>query len=344
MSTDWDSIMREIERGNCVFVLGHGLIPDANGSPMYYSFCDTLATEMNDLIYTYYPEENFFLFKAPKNRRKFTNRIDDFYTGLQPDAELYQMLSEIPVSLYVSVSPDNFLEKALGENATVAFFNDPQKRGMETEPTREQPLLYHLFGSNRDSSSLLLSHDDLFDFVRNVFVGQGLPKAVKNFFKEDAGGEVIFLGFAFKKWYVQLLLRLFNLSKTDNELSRTAYLNSIPMDDEKNFASQHFQVDFIETHIKEFVTTLHQKCKEKGILRQLKDINKEVANLSAEEKRQRIAELQQELLNCTRLRNEYEEKQLLSDDPRERMKCETEIKKLEERIAQIRVELRRLGS
>ncbi|MBD0395792.1 MAG: SIR2 family protein, partial [Microcoleus sp. C1-bin4] len=99
---------------------------------------------------------------------------------------------------------------------------------------------YHIFGSTEDSSSLLLSHDDLFDFFKRILGEQNLPRPIKKFFKEDAGGEVVFLGFVFRKWYVQLLLRLFNLSKTDNELNRTAYLNAEPPDAEKTFAAQHF--------------------------------------------------------------------------------------------------------
>jgi hypothetical protein len=344
MQTDWNSLIKEIERGNCVLFLGHGLITDAAGVPMYTTFCDQLAKDLESLIHTYYPEENFYLFKALRNRRRFSNQIDDFYAALQPDAEVYRMLAEIPVSLYISISPDNFLEKAIGGDAQVAFYGDAQKRGMEAVATKEQPLIYHIFGSTQDSSSLLLSHDDLFDFFKVIFSGQGLPEAAKKFFKEDAGGEVVFLGFSFRKWYLQLLLRLFNLSRTDNELNRTAYLNNKLLDDEIAFATQHFQIDFIESNIKEFVTILHQKCKEKGILRQLSDTKKEATVILHENKKQRITDINKLLLTHSRLRTEWEEKQLVASDPKESLKCEIEIDKLNEEISKLKVELFALAS
>src|SRR5688500_10235779 len=99
---DWNSLVKEIERGNCAFFLGHGLLSDSSGNPLYSQFCDRLANEHHDLINTYYPEENFYLFKALKNRRRFTIEIDDFYASLNPDTELYRLLAEIPVSLYIS--------------------------------------------------------------------------------------------------------------------------------------------------------------------------------------------------------------------------------------------------
>lgn len=343
MKTDWNNLVKEIERGNCALFLGHGLISDPDGTYLYAQFCDRLAEENPELINTYYPEENFFLFKAQKNRRKFTNQVDDFYRSLEVDRELYNMLAEIPVSLYVSISPDNFLEKALGENGQVAFFNDPEKRGMEIDAGREKPLVFHIFGSIEDSNSLLLTHDDLFDFFKTVIGEQSLPRPVKKFFKEDAGGEVIFLGFSFRKWYMQLLLRLFNLNKTDNELNRTAYLNTEPVEAEKTFANQHFQVEFIDSHIKEFVVTLHGKCKEKGILRQLNDSKREAAYLLAEDRKQRIEEIKRGLIIANKLRSEWEEKEMLSDDPRERLKCETEIGKLREEIDKRKEELKSLA-
>ncbi len=344
MQTDWNSLIKEIDRGNCVIFLGHGLLSDPDGVPMYWQFCDKLAMEHHDLISSYYPEENFFLFKSLKNRRKFTNQIEDFYKSLVPDMELYTMLAEIPVSLYITVSPDNFLDKVLYENGQVAFFNDPENKGMDIEASKENPLIYHIFGSTENSNSLLLSHDDLFNFFKSILGERSIPAAIKKFFKEDAGGEVIFLGFSFRKWYVQMILRLFNLNKTDNELSRTAYLNTEPPNEEVMFATQNFQVDFIDTHIKEFIETLYQKCKEKGILRQLNDSRKLAGTLLVEERKRRVDEIKKKLIITNKLRSDWEEKEMLSDDPKERLKCETEITKLREDIEKMKDELKFLAS
>lgn len=345
MQTDWDNLITEIERGYCAIFLGHGLLCGDDNTTAHTRFCNQLAHEHQDLIHAYYPEEDFFLFKARQNQRKFANQLGDFYTrSLEPDTNMYRMLAEIPVSLYISISPDNFLEKAIGEAAQMAFFDDPRSRGVEIEASREKPLIYHIFGSVQDSNSILLSHDGLFRFFKTILGEQGLPTTIKKFFREDgAGGEVIFLGFSFKKWYVQLLLRLFNLS-TDNQLSRTAYLHGKPPEDDEVFAEQHFQVKFIETDIKDFVTTLHQKCKERGILRKLNTTKDAAAAVLAEERQQRIAQVQVLLQEKRKLRSDYEDKQTYSDDPKEIMRCDIEIKKLGSEIDTLRAELKSYAS
>lgn len=330
--TDWDNLLSEINSGNCALFLGHDLLLDPNGNSVYKNICDRLATDLKGHIHTYYPEENFFLFNELKNRRKFSNQIEKYYKSLQPDQEIYRMLAEIPVSLYISVSPDNFLQKALDQHVTVSFFNDPQKRGVEVDATREKPLLYNIFGSIHDNSSLLLSHDDLFDFFRDIFSGHGLPTAVKKFFREDAGGEVIFLGFSFNKWYVQLLLRLFNLTK-NNELSRTAYLNHTPLEDEITYASQHFKVEFIETHIREFIVELHKRCKENNMLRDLKKVQSTAEVIYNHTREEQINQSGKLLQEYNQLRQAYEYKRLYENDPKRLMEYEQQIDNLDKLIS-----------
>lgn len=341
METDWDNLLTEIEKGCCAIFLGHGLLCDDNGTTMHSKFCDDLARENRAQIHAYYPEENFFLFTAKHHQRKFANQLGDYYNrSLHPDKDLYRMLAEIPVSLYISISPDNYLEKAIGETAQVSFFGDPRSKAMEIEASRERPLIYQIMGSFRDSNSILLSHDGLFKFFKSVLGEKDLPNTIKKFFGEDgAGGEVIFLGFSFKKWYVQLLLRLFNLS-ADNQLSRTAYLNTMLPEDDKDFAVQQFQVKFIETEIKAFITTLHQKCKERGLLRKLSNSKEAAVSILAEDKEQRISQVKSLLQNKRKLRTEYEDKQTLADDPREIMRYDKEIKELATEIEELHTELK----
>lgn len=342
IQTDWDNLLSEIRRGNCTLFLGHGLLTDANGIPMYKHICDKLATELKPLLHKYYPEENFFLFHELKNRRKFSNRIENFYKNLQPDLEIYRMLAEIPVSLYISVSPDTFLQKALGDQVNVSFFNDSRKKGNDIEASINKPLLYNIFGSIQDSGSLLLSHDDLFDFFKDIFSGQGLPTAVKKFFREDAGGEVIFLGFTFSKWYVQLLLRLFNLTK-NNELSRTAYLHHNTLEDDVAFANQHFRVEFIETQIHEFVYELHKRCKENNLLRNLKSEQQAVGPKSTENKEDQISKATLRLKKCHEIRQQFELSRILEDDPKQKIKYERDIENLEKEISKLSQELLKLS-
>jgi hypothetical protein len=339
---DWDNLITEIKNGNCAIILGHGLLTTPDGTPKFTQLCEQLATENAEHIHAYYEEENFFLFKALKFRRRFVNAVEEFYKQelSQAEKELYQKLAEIPVSLYVSVSADDYLKKALGdENMQHVFYGDDENKSFTAEATKDKPLIYNIFGSVSSANSIVFSHDNLYDFLKSVLGEQGLPKAVKKFFKPDAGGEVIFLGFDFSRWYVQLLLRIFNLNVKDNELSRTATGNTNITKEEEEIAQNHFQVEFVEKDCKEFIDVLHQKCKEKGLLRNLTSSKDKAIELLAEEKALRIAEIKKQIVQANRLRSELEELEMLTDNPKERMRCEAEIPKVKEKIDKLKEEL-----
>jgi hypothetical protein len=62
----WDILIDQLEQGTCAIVLGNGLLTDQTGQALFTKFCKQYATDNNDLIHAYYPEENFFLFKKPQ--------------------------------------------------------------------------------------------------------------------------------------------------------------------------------------------------------------------------------------------------------------------------------------
>lgn len=343
---DWDNLLTEIKNGNCAIILGHGLLTTPEGTPKFTQLCEQLAAENAEYIHAHYAEENFFLFKAQKYRRKFVNAVEEFYKQeLSPtEKELYQKLAEIPIALYVSVSADDYLKKALGEeNMHHTFYGDDKNEFFKSEATKEKPMVYNIFGSVSNPNSIVLSHDNLYDFLKSVLGEQGLPQAAKKFFKPDAGGEVIFLGFDFRRWYVQLLLRIFNLNVKDNELSRTATGNQKPSKEEEEIAQHHFHVDFVEKECKEFIDMLHQKCKEKGLLRNLTSSKDKAKELLQADREQQIADIKKKMVMMNKLRAEWEEKEMLTDNPTERMKCEKEIEKLKEELAAMREELKVLA-
>ncbi|MBD0395791.1 MAG: hypothetical protein ICV52_18585 [Microcoleus sp. C1-bin4] len=105
-----------------------------------------------------------------------------------------------------------------------------------------------------------------------------------------------------------------------------------------------FQVEFVETRIKEFVDTLHQKCAEQGLLRRLNTGKEEAASVLVEDRKQRVEEIKKRLVEMNKLRNEWEEKQLFSNDPTEVMRCEKEISKLKSDIEKLKEELKSLAS
>jgi hypothetical protein len=337
---NWPDLIEDLRHGRCALVLGHYLLAGDN-VPLYTRTCQQLASQHASLIHAYYPEEHFFLFKKTQHRHTIAKQIATAFRSYRPDAELYRMLAEIKVPLFISVSPDDYLDQILGENATSACFNHADEEKKDYPATPDKPLVYHIFGSVGETNSLVLSHDDLYDYFQSMIGKKGLPAAISTFFNGRSGGEVIFVGFDFRRWYVQLLLRLFNLSK-ESGLNRTAYQrHEDPADEE--FAQQHFDVTFVHTEIKEFVARLHAECAQAGLLRSLTDSRQQAKTLLAEQRQQRVEEIKEQLKTYGRLRNEWEEKLQTAENPTERLRCETELEKLQTRITQLYSELKNLA-
>jgi hypothetical protein len=338
---NWPGLIADLRNGRCALVLGHYLLAEDN-VPLYTRTCQQLASQHASLIHAYYPEEHFFLFKKEKNRHTIARQIATAFQSYTPDAELYRMLAEIKVPLFISVSPDDYLDQILGENATSACFNHADEEKKDHPATPDKPLVYHIFGSVGKTDSLVLSHDDLYDYFQSMIGKKGLPAAISTFFNGRSGGEVIFVGFNFRRWYVQLLLRLFNLSSKESRLNRTAYQRHKDPADEK-FAQQHFDVTFVHTEIKEFVAQLHAECAQAGLLRSLTDSRQQAETLLAEQRQQRVEELKQQLTTAYQLRLEWEKKEMLTDNPAERLLCQTELASLNDKINQLTAELKNLA-
>jgi SIR2-like domain len=260
----------------------------------------------------------------------------------QEHETLYRKLAEIPVSLYVSIAPDDFLARALGTQAQYTYYGDKNVKVREVEATPENPLLYQLFGSIKNTSSLVCSHDGLYDLLKAILENKQLPAALEQFFQESAMGHVLFLGFDFKQWYVQLILRILNLTKPTNGLNRTATQQQI-VAESTEIAEQHFQINFIDKDCAEFVNILHQKCKDAGLLRTITSNGETVAKISEEAKKQRIGDIKTQFMTLIKLKGEWEqEKMFATGNPTKEMQCEVEVEKVTNEIQKLQQELQTL--
>lgn len=108
----------------------------------------------------------------------------------------------------------------------------------------EQRALFNLFGKVGERESLVLTHEDLFDFLRSILGAKPLTDELylPLFEALSDADDFIFLGFQFDKWYMQLLLRLLNpeLSK-----GRQYAFNPNLADETLVFFADQFKVDFV---------------------------------------------------------------------------------------------------
>ena len=126
--------------------------------------------------------------------------------------EPYRVLASLPMPIFLTANPDGMLADALSEaQKTPQVIICPWNRHGElnqspiTPPTRDHPLVYHLFGRLDDPESLVLTEDDYFRYLIGVTRNEELlPKVVGSALVNTA---LLFLGFRLDDWNFRVLFQ-----------------------------------------------------------------------------------------------------------------------------------------
>jgi hypothetical protein len=135
----------------------------------------------------------------------------------QDPADPYSVLARLPLPIYINTNPDSLLTEALRAQEN----KDPQvefsrwKAGLlglpsiydeqKYHPSKDKPLVYHLFGYIQEPDSLVLTEDDYFDYLMWVNkTNNPIPTQVITAWSANA---LLFLGFQMSDWNFRALLR-----------------------------------------------------------------------------------------------------------------------------------------
>lgn len=256
-SIDWDFLCQTLVAGESVLFLGPDIATTEDGSSFREAFVQSLDIVRNPLVASYYTEDELFLFNDNIAKSKVYYQMKEFYKRTYQE-DLYALISQLPLKLIINASPDHFLAEKLGaENHHFSFFhkNDPT----EHIPTGSlaKPLIYNLVGSLEAEESLLLTHDDLYDFLQAMLSGKGLPESLRNHI--FSARSLIFLGFRFDKWYVQLLLRLLKVQDMRSRFARYATEQKYNADT-LSICLDQFKIEFVNQNVDAFLQKLHGAC------------------------------------------------------------------------------------
>jgi hypothetical protein len=108
---------------------------------------------------------------------------------------------------------DELLERALSERKKTPlkyqyhYRGEPRENGkLDRRLSPESPILYHLYGSFDKPDSLVLSENDLLEFIIAVASCRPkLPDSLKSMLRNKT---FLFVGFGIQHWYVRVLLKL----------------------------------------------------------------------------------------------------------------------------------------
>lgn len=268
----WSDTLGALQRGNSVLFLG----PLSYRTRADQSLRDQLYEQLqvnvqpHPHIRNFFPDDGFLLFRDGPARHKFVLKLREGYQAekdkkedsylFRPDAMLRQ-IARIPFRMIVNLSHHDLLQAAFdleGLPYKYDFYHRSVAYRPFGEPTMEKPLIYNMLGDLNEQSSLVLTHKDLFDFLKSVFEGKSMAPEMKGLLNEME--HFIFLGMPFEKWYLQLLLQVLTYITDKAEvLERFA---SHPDQQVMEKVNQQFNIHFIpdNPNAEAFISDLFAQC------------------------------------------------------------------------------------
>lgn len=263
---DLEFIVETLAKQKCILFLGPELFrtPD-NSKSRQQQFFETLARRSIGKILSF-NQNGFFVFSNDQAKKRLLMQIVDFYEELA-DNDLIQKIAEIPFKTIVSVNPDILLKTFFDDHkypCNFEFFDKKQVKDIQENPSITKPLIYNLCGSITNQNTLILTHDDLFEYFKALMGNNTLPQELRK--QLETAEDYIFLGCQFDKWYMQLILSLLNLQDEKYNFIRYACKNAMSEETE-SLCINHFKIEFIGPDNNAFINKLHQQCADAGILR-----------------------------------------------------------------------------
>ncbi len=257
--TTINRILKRIEERKCLVILGPELLCENSGS--INSQLNKYLTESYSTKVKHYVDDEF-LNITPKVRLIIEDDIKDFYDQLQP-TDVYRQISEIPFSMIINTAPDTILNKTFEEKGIGFDYDYYRKYEAPQEIIRKnKTLIYNIFGDNTDINSLILTFDDLFEYLFSIMGDNELK--IKSDLRNSTA--VLFFGFSFDKWYFKLLLRLMQVNE-----NKLLHSHDIEQETIKNFFAEEFEVEFFENETAtEIINQIHQQAIDNDIIQQSK--------------------------------------------------------------------------
>lgn len=269
MSRYLSTITNNIQDDRCIVLLGPEVAVTPDGVPLQEDLYRYLKEETDLKID--HDIEGLIVFKDKFSEIDFFYELEKYYKDHTAPTELHRQLADVPCHLFININPDTMLRKAFEEKGFPYHF-EVYNKGEATRdvprPSKEQPLIYNLFGCIEEENSMVNTSGDLFDYIFSLLSGsQRLPRTLLSTLQ--SARIFVFLGFDFDKWYMKLLLRLFNMHGAAIPLAAEARKN---MDEKtKSFFIHNFEMQFVDIDIPSLVSGLFSEFDKNGTKRTLRD-------------------------------------------------------------------------
>jgi hypothetical protein len=289
----WNSLIATLRHGQCVLVLGPEIparregdstapTPGEEGS-FAGDLARALAGELEDdnrhasgrtlaaLAQQYEDSDGFGPSALRATAERFYHRVD--YTP----SEVHATLAALPFPLILTTCHDALLTRALRDAGKTPIVQRYHLRGDKRENPEfllsgapQTPVVFHLFGAPDEPSSLVLSENDILDFLIGIVAeNPPLPNSLLRVLKRP-GQSYLFVGFGIRHWHLRVLLkvilRALALNRSGSSIAAEPLrgLDSADRDDTILFYQRGMRVEVEDSDVGTFLETLAAKLNSEG--------------------------------------------------------------------------------
>jgi hypothetical protein len=282
----WTSLVTSLQSGECVLVLGPEIVADplrvesevtADSKSVRDAFCGNLARQLEEenqkiaepalfAIAQQYEDSSAFATVSLKNIAASFFRNPGFVPG-----PLHRKLARCPFKLILTTCHDNLFAEALSaENKSASRYSyhykgeQRENRELDMRISSDAPVIYHLFGTFDEPNSLVLTENDLLDFIKHFISGNpALPNSLRSLLRNKT---FLFLGFGIRYWYIRVLLKLLirtlDLSEASVALESLGELDAREKEQTVLFYKRGTRVELVDmeadTFIEQLLDRLHR--------------------------------------------------------------------------------------
>lgn len=288
----WNNLVGSLRHGQCVLMLGAdlpvrktgaGAEPWSEDSSMPEELRRALADELEEdgrrpsgatvaAVAQYYEDTEGF---GPSALRASAER--QIRSRQYCPSTVHEKLAALPFSLIVTTAYDALLSQALVTAGKAPTTQQYHMRGDKRDNpeflipgTPKSPVIYHLFGNAAQPWSMVLSENDVLDFlIRVVSERPPLPNSLLRALKRD-GQSFLFVGFGIRRWdlrvLLKVLLRALELNRSGPAIAAESLSGLLQADREETilFYQRGTRVEVQDEDIPAFLTNLAERLEREG--------------------------------------------------------------------------------
>ena len=192
-------------------------------------------------------------------------------------SDVHKALASLPFSLILTTCQDTLLTHAMEDTGKKPIIQRYHLRGDKRDNPEivlsgaaNAPLIYHLFGHAQEPASLVLSENDVLDFlIAIVSERPPLPNSLLRTLKR-VGQSFLFVGFGIRHWYLRVLLkvviRALELHRSGSAIATEPLRGLSEPDREQTilFYQRGTRIEVEDTDVGSFLADLVQRLEAEG--------------------------------------------------------------------------------